>query len=161
VSSPVSTAGQGRDKPFGILYVKGASVIRALAALIGDDALRRGLGEYLDRFAFSSETLDDLVGCWSRASGHAFWLLVTSGELPAAQFTEMAGRRLQEAGLPEVGIETLLSRAIEAADAWAPPHLRAGHQKALAQVTAESPAVPGDAHFRSDRRGGERRGAVG
>jgi aminopeptidase N len=257
VSSPVSTAGQGRDKPFGILYVKGASVIRALAALIGDDALRRGLGEYLDRFAFSSATLDDLVGCWSRASGqdlsgwagqwlraegattirldgidavvqdvprrqrvgiglydmdgdgrlqrrsltqaeldaertvvagltaadavllndqdlaytrigfdarsrqaltaaacqlgdplseavcwNAFWLLVTSGELPAAQFTEMAGRRLQQAGLPEVGIETLLSRAIEAADAWAPPHLRAGLRE---QVAAATRSACGDA----------------
>ena len=28
VSSPVRTAGQGRDKPYGILYAKGASVIR-------------------------------------------------------------------------------------------------------------------------------------
>jgi aminopeptidase N len=69
VSSPVSTARQGRDKPYGILYAKGASVIRSLAALIGDDALRRGLGDYLSRFAFSSATMDDLVGCWSRASG--------------------------------------------------------------------------------------------
>jgi len=34
VSSPVSTARQGRDKPYGILYVKGASVIRSLAALM-------------------------------------------------------------------------------------------------------------------------------
>ena len=215
MSSPVSTARQGRDKPYGILYVKGASVIRSLAALIGDDALRRGLSDYLSRFAFSSATLDDLVGCWSRASGqdlagwaeqwlraegtttiwldgdgavvqdvprrqrigiglydldgdgqlhrrsllHAeldaertvvagltsadavvlndqdlsytrtgfdarsrrvltaaacqvgdplseavcwngFWLLVTSGELPAAQFTDMACRRLQAGGLP-------------------------------------------------------------
>ena len=57
VSSPVSTALQGRDKPFGILYVKGASVIRSLAALIGEDALRRGLSDYLTRFAFSSATL--------------------------------------------------------------------------------------------------------
>src|SRR5690348_2220693 len=69
VSSPVRTAGQGRDKPYGILYAKGASVIRALAALIGDEALRRGLSDYLTRFAFGSATLDDLAGCWSRASG--------------------------------------------------------------------------------------------
>jgi aminopeptidase N len=68
VSSPVAAAAQGRDKPYGILYAKGASVIRALAALIGEDALRRGLGDYLNRFAFGSATLDDLVACWSRAS---------------------------------------------------------------------------------------------
>jgi aminopeptidase N len=250
VSSPVSTARQGRDKPYGILYVKGASVIRSLAALIGDDALRRGMSEYLTRFAFSSATLDDLVGCWSRASGqdlagwaeqwlraegtttiwldgdgavvqdvprrhrigiglydldgdgrlhrrglmHAeldaertvvpgltsadavvlndqdlsytrtrfdarsrrvltaaacqvgdplseavcwneFWLLVTSGEVPAAQFADMACRRLQAGGLPEVGVETLLSRAVEAADAWAPPRQRAGLREQIAVAT--------------------------
>jgi hypothetical protein len=42
--------------------------------------------------------------CWN-----GFWLLVTSGELPAAQFTDMVCRRLQAGGLPEVGVETLLS----------------------------------------------------
>jgi len=250
VSSPVSTATQGRDKPFGILYVKGASVIRSLAALIGDDALRRGLSDYLSRFAFGSATLDDLVGCWSRSSGqdlagwaeqwlraegtttirldadgaviqdvprrqrigiglydldrdgqlhrrslvHAeldaertvvagltsadavvlndqdlsytrtgfdarsarvltaaacqvgdplseavcwngFWLLVTSGELPAAQFADMVCRRLQAGGLPEVGIETLLTRAVEAADAWTPPRQRAGLREQIADAT--------------------------
>ena len=250
VSTPVSTARQGRDKPIGIMYAKGASVVRSLAALIGDDALRRGLSDYLGRFAFSSATLDDLVGCWSRASGqdlagwaeqwlraegtttiwpdrngavvqdrprrqrigiglydldtdgqlhrrsliHAeldaertvvagltsadavvlndhdlsytrtrfdarsrrvlteaaclvgdplseavcwngFWLLVTSGDLPAAQFTDMACRRLQTSGLPEVGVETLLSRAVEAADAWAPPRQRAGLREQIADAT--------------------------
>jgi aminopeptidase N len=257
VSSPVSTATQGRDKPFGILYVKGASVIRSLAALIGDDALRRGPSDYLTRFAFSSATLDDLVGCWCRASGqdlvgwaeqwlraegttairldgdgavvqdvprrqrigiglydldgdgqlhrrslvHAeldgertvvagltsadavvlndqdlsytrtgfdvrsaralaaaacqvgdplseavcwngFWLLVSSGELPAAQFTDMVCRRLQAGGLPEVGVETLLSRAVEAADAWAPPRQRAGLRE---QIAAATRTAAGDA----------------
>ena len=257
VSSPVSTAGQGRDKPFGILYVKGASVIRSLAALIGDAALRRGLSEYLSRFASSSATLDDLVGCWSRASGqdlaswaeqwlraegtttvsldgtdaviqdvprrqrigiglydldgdghlrrrslvHAelermrtvvagltsadavvlndqdlshtqatfdprslrvltaaacqvgdplseavcwngFWLLVTSGELPAAQFTDMAGRRLRAGGLPAVGVETLLSRAVEGADAWTRPDQRPGLREQIADAAR---AATGDA----------------
>ena len=257
VSSPVSTAAQGRDKPYGILYAKGASVIRSLAALIGDDALRRGLSDYLSRFAFNSATLEDLVGCWSRASGqdlagwaeqwlraegtttirldgngavvqdaprrqrigvglydldgegqlqrrslmHAeldaertvvpgltsadavvlndqdlsytrtgfdarsarvltaaacqvgdplseavcwngFWPLVTSGELPAAQFTDMVCRRLQSGGLPEVGVETLLSRAVEAADAWAPPRQRVDLRE---QIAAATRTAAGDA----------------
>ena len=250
LSTPVNTAGQGRDKPIGIMYAKGASVVRSLAALIGEDALRRGLSDYLAKFAFRSATLDDLVGCWSRASGqdltgwaqqwlrtegtstiwpdgngvvvqdvprrqrigiglydldndgqlqrrsliHAeldaertvvagltsadavllndqdlsyartgfdvhsaraltaaacqvgdplseavcwngFWLLVTSGDLPASQFTDMACRRLQTSGLPEVGAETLLSRAVEAADAWAPPRQRAGLREQIADAT--------------------------
>jgi aminopeptidase N len=255
VSSPVSTARQGRDKPFGILYVKGASVIHSLAALIGDEALLRGLGDYLTRFAFGSATLDDLVGCWSRASGqdlagwaeqwlrtqgattialdatgaviqdvprrqrigigcydltgegrlerrslmHAeleaertvvpgltaadavvlndqdlsytrgrfdagslrvltaaacqvgdplseavcwngFWLLVTGGEVPAAQFADMVCRRLQAGGLPEVGVETLINRAVEVADAWAPPRQRAGLREQLANATRTATA---------------------
>ncbi len=250
VSSPVSTAAQGRDKPYGILYAKGASVIRSLAALIGDDALRRGLSDYLTRFAFSTATLDDLVGCWSRASGqdlagwaeqwlrtegtttiwpdadgavvqhpprrqrigiglydldgdgrlrrrslgageveaertvvpglnsadavilndrdlsftrtrfddrsrrtltavacqvgdplseavcwNGFWLLVTTGELPAARFVDLACRRLQASGLPGIGIETLLSRAVEAADAWAPLRQRAGLREHIGDAT--------------------------
>jgi aminopeptidase N len=68
--------------------------------------------------------------CWN-----GFWLLVTSGELPAAQFTDMVCRRLQAGGLPEVGVETLLSRAVEAADAWAPPRQRAGLRKQIAAAT--------------------------
>jgi aminopeptidase N len=258
VSSPVATATQGRQKPYGILYAKGASVIRSLAALIGDDALRRGLGDYLNRFAFGSATLDDLVACWSRASGqdlvswaqewlrsegnttirldgtdaviqdvprrqrigiglydrdedgrlhrrrlvHAelgpertvvaglasadavvlndqdlshtqvrfdsrsagaltaaacqlgdplseavcwngFWLLVTSAELPAAQFTDLVSRRLQAGGLPSAGIETLLSRAVEAADAWAPPSQRADLREQIADATQ---TAAGDQH---------------
>ena len=31
--------------------------------------LRAGLREYLTRFGFGSATLDDLIGCWSEASG--------------------------------------------------------------------------------------------
>jgi aminopeptidase N len=68
--------------------------------------------------------------CWN-----GFWLLVTSGELPAAQFTDMVCRRLQAGGLPEVGVETLLSRAVEAADAWAPPRRRAGLREQIADAT--------------------------
>jgi aminopeptidase N len=47
----------------------------------------------------------------------------------------MAGRRLQAGGLPEVGVETLLSRAVEAADAWAPPAMRAGLRERIADAT--------------------------
>jgi aminopeptidase N len=70
VSSPVATMAQAVDRPNAITYSKGTAVIRQLAALIGTDAVTAGLGEYLNRFAAAgSARLDDLVGCWSRASG--------------------------------------------------------------------------------------------
>jgi len=249
VSSPVVTAQQGRDKPYGILYVKGASVIRALGALIGDQALRAGLREYLTRFGFGSATLDDLIGCWSEASGrdlaewahqwlrtegvptiwlddegtvcqdmprwqrigiglfyidgdgrlsrrelltaeldgertaipelasaaavvlndqdlsytrtgfdprsmralaevacraddplteavcwNGFWLLLTSGEVSANQLVHMVCRRLAAGDLPRSGVETLLTRAVEAADLWADPELRAGLRERIADA---------------------------
>jgi aminopeptidase N len=68
--------------------------------------------------------------CWN-----GFWLLVTSGELPPAQFADMVCRRLQAGGLPEVGVETLLSRAVEAADAWASPRQRAVLREQIADAT--------------------------
>jgi aminopeptidase N len=69
VSSPVATADDARNRPSAIVYSKGASVIRALAGLIGADALRAGLTDYLASYGGDSTTLADLVGCWSRASG--------------------------------------------------------------------------------------------
>jgi aminopeptidase N len=70
VSSPVADAGAALAKPAAITYVKGASVIRQLGAQIGDGALHAGLSDYLTRCrAAGVGALDDLVGCWSRASG--------------------------------------------------------------------------------------------
>jgi aminopeptidase N len=260
VSSPVATVRQGRDKPHGILYAKGASVIRALGALIGDQALRAGLGAYLTRFGRGSATLDDLIGCWSQASGrelagwgrqwlrtagvptiwldepgtvrqdeprwqrvgiglfdrdhdgrlhrrelvtaeldgertalpglasaaavvlndhdlcytrarfddgsrrvladaacqvgdplteaacwNGFWLLLTSGQVPASQFADMAGRRLAAGGLPRSGVEAVLARAIEAADLWAGPALRAGLREQVADAARRAISAGGTA----------------
>jgi aminopeptidase N len=69
VSSPVATAADAMNRPSAITYNKGASVIRQLAALIGGEALRAGLHDYLVTYGGAATTLDDIVGCWSRASG--------------------------------------------------------------------------------------------
>ena len=52
-----------------ISYAKGASVLRQLVAWIGWPAFIAGLNDYLARYRFGSATLDDLLGCLSRASG--------------------------------------------------------------------------------------------
>ncbi len=52
-----------------ITYVKGQSVLHQLMAFIGEEAFVEGLRDYFSRFAFSNTTLDDLMGCYSRASG--------------------------------------------------------------------------------------------
>ena len=70
VSAPVASAAEALAKPPAITYHKGAAVIRQLAALIGEDALHGGLGDYLTRYRASGvAALDDLIACLSRASG--------------------------------------------------------------------------------------------
>jgi len=69
VSSPVPDAADALARPAAITYSKGASAIRQLAALIGGDALRAGLRDYVTRYGGSAAALGDLVACWSAASG--------------------------------------------------------------------------------------------
>ena len=70
VSAPVASAAEALAKPPAITYHKGAAVIRQLAALIGEDALHGGLGDYLTRYRASGvAALDDLIDCLSRACG--------------------------------------------------------------------------------------------
>ena len=69
VSSPVPAAVDALARPSAITYSKGASVIRQLAALIGGDALRAGLRDYVTKYGGAAATLADLVGCWSSAGG--------------------------------------------------------------------------------------------
>jgi aminopeptidase N len=69
MSSPVATAADALSRPVALTYSKGTAVIRQLAALIGDDALRAGLADYMRRFGGGTASLDDLIGCWSRSSG--------------------------------------------------------------------------------------------
>ncbi|HZE39657.1 MAG TPA: aminopeptidase N, partial [Stackebrandtia sp.] len=53
----------------GVSYAKGASVLRQLAAWLGDEAFLRGLRSYFDTHAFGNATLDDLLDALAAASG--------------------------------------------------------------------------------------------
>jgi aminopeptidase N len=69
VTSPVADAAAGMSRPAAITYGKAAAVVRQLAALIGDEALRAGLRDYLTRYGGTAATTADLIGCWAQASG--------------------------------------------------------------------------------------------
>jgi len=95
VSSPVATMAQATDRPNAITYVKGTAVVRQLAALIGPGAVTRGLADYLTRFAADgTASLDDLISCWSEASGRDLrtwadeWLRTTGTPVLAPELTE-------------------------------------------------------------------------
>jgi aminopeptidase N len=97
VSSPVATMAQARDRPNAITYVKGTAAVRQLAALIGPDTVTRGLADYLTQFADQGTArLDDLIACWSRASGRDLtgwadgWLRTVGTPRLGAVMTETA-----------------------------------------------------------------------
>ena len=69
VSSPVAGAADALFRLPALTYSKGAAVIRQLAALIGEKALRAGLADFMRRFGGGCAELDDLIACWSRSSG--------------------------------------------------------------------------------------------
>src|SRR5690606_20617496 len=51
------------------VYEKGAEVIRMLKTLIGDDAFRRGMNLYFDRYDGTAATIEEFLGCFAEASG--------------------------------------------------------------------------------------------
>ncbi|WP_213451674.1 aminopeptidase N [Rhizomonospora bruguierae] len=52
-----------------ITYMKGASVLKALAAWVGRDAFLAGVADYFRRHAWGNTTRDDLLEALARASG--------------------------------------------------------------------------------------------
>jgi len=160
VSSPVPDAAGALARPSAITYAKGASVIRQLAALIGDQALREGLRDYLTCYGGTATTLSDLVGCWSRASGRDLtrwaeqWLRTPGVNTLRPQLTLAADGTVRslaiiqqpgEAAVPPAGASAPAGEApVPPAGAPAPP--------AWAPVPpAGAPAPAGEAALRTHR----------
>jgi aminopeptidase N len=51
------------------IYEKGAEIIRMLPALIGEEAFRRGMDLYFDRWDGTATTVEAFVACFAEASG--------------------------------------------------------------------------------------------
>ena len=51
------------------VYEKGAELVRALRTLIGDDAFRRGMDLYFERFDGVAATVENFLSCFAQASG--------------------------------------------------------------------------------------------
>jgi aminopeptidase N len=69
VSAAVESAASATARPSGLTYSKSAAIVRQLEALIGEDAVRHGLRLYFERFSGGTAALEDIVACWSEASG--------------------------------------------------------------------------------------------
>jgi aminopeptidase N len=75
----------------GISYAKGASVLRQLAAHVGDEVFIAGLRDYMGRHAYGNATFADLLQAWTRAGAQ---------DLPA-----WAGAWLRTTGMDTLDVE--------------------------------------------------------
>jgi aminopeptidase N len=50
------------------IYEKGAEIIRMLNVLIGDDAFRKGMDLYFDRYDGTAATIEDFISCFTETS---------------------------------------------------------------------------------------------
>ena len=84
----------------GISYAKGASVLRQLAAHLGDDAFLGGLRAHIARHAYGNATFADLLGAWSDQ-------LSPGGDAPSPDdLGHWAAAWLRHAGVDVVAVET-------------------------------------------------------
>jgi aminopeptidase N len=51
------------------IYEKGAEIIRMLKVLIGDDAFRKGMDLYFDRYDGTAATIEEFISCFAETSG--------------------------------------------------------------------------------------------
>ena len=69
IEVPVAATSNAFDNIDPITYNKGASTLHQLRKLIGDDAFRRGVHNYLTQYSYRNATLEDFIGALSKASG--------------------------------------------------------------------------------------------
>ena len=69
VEVPVPSTANAFDNIDAITYNKGASTLHQLRKMIGEEAFRRGIHNYLTQYAYRNATLDDFIGALSKASG--------------------------------------------------------------------------------------------
>ena len=98
IEVPVPSTLNAFDNIDAITYNKGASTLHQLRILIGDDAFRRGVHDYLVEHSYGNATLDDFIGALSTSSGRDLkpwaqeWLYQPGVDTLAAEFACRDGK---------------------------------------------------------------------
>ncbi len=69
IEVPVPSTANAFDNIDAITYNKGASTLHQMRKLIGDEAFRQGVHNYLLAHSYGNATLDDFIGALSKSSG--------------------------------------------------------------------------------------------
>ncbi|MCL1045526.1 aminopeptidase N [Shewanella electrodiphila] len=68
IEVPVPTSMNAFDNIDAITYSKGASTLKQLRHLLGEDTFQLGVQQYLTKYSYQNATLDDFIGSLSQAS---------------------------------------------------------------------------------------------
>ena len=68
IELPVATTSDAMTNFDGITYGKGASVLKQVPKYLGEENFRKGVSNYLKKFAYQNTTLDDFIGSLEEAS---------------------------------------------------------------------------------------------
>jgi aminopeptidase N len=124
IEVPVPSTANAFDNIDAITYSKGASTLKQLRHLLGEEVFRKGVHNYLTKFSYQNATLDDFIGALGAAAGRdlqawtAEWLYQAGVNTVAASYQCKAGRissfSLQQSA-PSAALPTLREQRVQVA----------------------------------------------
>ncbi len=98
IEVPVPTTANAFDNIDAITYSKGASTLKQLRHLLGEETFRKGVHNYLVKYQFQNAKLDDFIGSLGEAAGRDLsqwtqqWLYQPGVNTVAAHYSCKAGK---------------------------------------------------------------------
>jgi aminopeptidase N len=124
IEVPVPSTANAFDNIDAITYSKGASTLMQLRHLLGEEVFRKGVHNYLTKFAYQNATLDDFIGALGDAAGRDLkpwtsqWLYQAGVNTVAAQY-QCKGNRITSFTLqqsaPGAALPTLREQRVQVA----------------------------------------------
>lgn len=98
IDVPVATSANAYDNLDAITYYKGAAALMQLRRLLGEEVFRKGVNNYVAKYAWKNATLDDFIGTLGKAAGRDLqpwaqqWLRQAGVNTISADFSCSAGK---------------------------------------------------------------------
>lgn len=98
IEVPVASTANAFDNIDAITYAKGASTLMQLRHLLGAEVFRKGVHNYLEKYAFKNARLDDFIGSLGEAAGRDLtpwtrqWLYQAGVNTIAANYSCKGGK---------------------------------------------------------------------
>ena len=124
IEVPVPSTANAFDNIDSITYAKGASTLMQLRHLLGEEVFRKGVHNYLVKYAFKNAKLDDFIGSLGEAAGRDLgpwtqqWLYHAGVNTVAAKYScangKIASFALQQSA-PSAALPTLREQRVQVA----------------------------------------------